>query len=77
MPRNREEVGTCAACDVGVVTCLHNRFENELHRIDSWEHRCANCGRRETEAFRKLPTEAEPDVDPLVCPFCRRRVTLA
>lgn len=74
MARNRMEVGACEKCGSGIITCLHNRFANELHRIDSWEHRCANCGHRDTEAFRKLPDEPEPEVDPLVCPFCQRRV---
>jgi ssDNA-binding Zn-finger/Zn-ribbon topoisomerase 1 len=77
MPRNLQEVGACPKCQVGTVVCLHNRFENDLHRIDSWEHKCPNCGQRETEAFRKLPTDPEPERDPLVCPFCSRKVTLA
>jgi ssDNA-binding Zn-finger/Zn-ribbon topoisomerase 1 len=77
MPRNLQEIGACPKCQVGTVVCLHNRFANDLHRIDSWEHKCPNCGQRETEAFRKLPTDPEPERDPLVCPFCSRKVTLA
>jgi hypothetical protein len=77
MPRDRKEIGACSHCNVGPVVCLHNRFENDVHRIDSWEHKCANCGRRETEAFRKLPTEPEPAIDPLSCPFCGRKVAIA
>lgn len=76
MPRDRKQVGACATCGADGVECLHNRFENPLHRIDAWEHRCANCGERSTEAFRKPADEPEPDLDPLVCPFCGRRVPL-
>ena len=46
MPRDRKQVGACATCGADGVECLHNRFENPLHRIDAWEHRCANCGER-------------------------------
>jgi len=76
MPRDRKEVGVCSKCNVGVVICLHNRFENDVHRIDSWEHKCQNCGHRDTEAFRKLADEPEPAIDPLVCPYCNRKVAL-
>ena len=75
MQRNRLDVGPCPQCG-GTVTCLHNRFANEVHRIDSWEHRCGNCGKRDTEAFRKPAADPEPEIDPLVCPFCARRVEL-
>jgi hypothetical protein len=74
MQRNRQEVGPCPHCATGTVTCLHNRFANDMHRIDSWEHRCSDCGKRDTEAFRKLADEPEPEVDPLVCPYCGRKV---
>ncbi len=73
MPRDVQPAGTCPKCGSMAVTCTYNRFENPTKRIDSWEHRCADCGYRETQAFRS--DEPPPDPPPVadVCPWCGRR----
>ena len=48
-------------------------FEGPAERIDSWEHRCADCGYRETQAFRASELTPGPQAaNPRICPFCRR-----
>lgn len=72
MPRDRVPAGCCAACGKETITCFYNHFENAAEIIDSWEHRCTNCGGRETNAFRRAK-DAALDVDPRKCPFCGRQ----
>jgi hypothetical protein len=69
------EAGACGECGDGLVVCTHNTFVGESVKIDSWEHRCGNCGHRQTEAVRTGDDEPEPPRDPLVCPFCGRRAS--
>jgi ssDNA-binding Zn-finger/Zn-ribbon topoisomerase 1 len=69
MPRDRQAAGTCAKCGTGTVQCTHNRFVNGAEQIDSWEHRCASCDYRDTQAKRH-PVDV-PDEAP--CPFCGRQ----
>ena len=73
MARDRRQIGTCGTCNRGVLTCTHNRFDNGTLVIDSWEHRCADCGHRDTQAFRSDDPPQSRALDPLVCPFCGRR----
>lgn len=73
MPRDTQLAGPCPKCGQGTVTCFHNRFEDDQKRIDSWEHRCADCGYRQTQAFRSDEAPAEPPADPRVCPYCGRQ----
>lgn len=70
MARDRVAIGNCPHCGESTLECSHNRYQGEV-RIDTWEHRCQNCGRRETRAFRSDEPD-QPD-DPLVCPWCGRR----
>ena len=73
MARDRIQAGTCAQCSSGTIVCTYNVFTNPQKRIDSWEHRCDNCGFRVTEAFRSDEPKTPPVADPEVCPFCARR----
>lgn len=73
MGRDRQSVGTCGKCQRGTLTCSHNRFDNGTLVIDSWEHRCADCGHRETQAFRSDQPSEGAASDPLRCPFCGRQ----
>ena len=68
MPRDRKEIGDCPKCQQGVVTCTYNCFVKD-ERIDSWEHRCGDCGYRETQAIRAAPDTPGPTT----CPFCGRQ----
>ena len=72
MPRDRIEGAHCVECGQNAVACTYNRFEDAQKRIDSWEHRCGNCGFRVTQAFRSDDPKPLP-ADPQTCPFCGRR----
>lgn len=73
MTRDDKIINQCPKCELGPVTCRYNHFEKDALTIDSWEHRCANCGYRETNAFRSDDPEAIPaGTDPAVCPYCGR-----
>jgi len=73
MPANRLSIGPCPQCQAELV-CSYNHFERGELTIDSWEHKCANCGFRETKAYRSdQPAPADEAANPLVCPFCQRR----
>lgn len=69
MARDRQSIGNCPNCDEATLECSHNRFVGEV-TIDTWEHRCQNCGKRETLAFRS-DDEDLPD-NPMRCPWCQR-----
>jgi hypothetical protein len=71
MPRDRQEIGRCN-CNRGSVTCSYNLFRDDTRTIHSWEHRCSDCGHRETRAFRSDEENPEPTGDATVCPFCGR-----
>lgn len=74
MARDRQPVGTCPKCRGGNLACTHNHFQRDDLTIDSWEHRCPDCGMRETTAFRSDEPDSIPDnADVLVCPYCERR----
>jgi ssDNA-binding Zn-finger/Zn-ribbon topoisomerase 1 len=72
MPRDRRIVGECPRCGQGKLACSYNLFQAEALRIDSWEHKCPDCGHRETKAFRSDAEGAE-GLNPEACPFCGRR----
>jgi ssDNA-binding Zn-finger/Zn-ribbon topoisomerase 1 len=72
MPRDRQTIGSCPRCNRGPVTCSYNRFANETREIHSWEHRCPDCGHRETAAFRSDDIDPKPAAEATVCPFCGR-----
>ncbi len=76
MPREEQTIGGCPQCESGAYTCKYNRFESDDLRIDSWEHKCPDCGHRETTAFRSDDEEANPDQDTLLCPYCERKATI-
>jgi ssDNA-binding Zn-finger/Zn-ribbon topoisomerase 1 len=72
MPRDRQAAGVCPECNESELVCSYNRFEKDGLRIDSWEHKCANCGARQTRAFRSDDEDRDPALDPAVCPYCGR-----
>lgn len=73
MSRDRQMIGDCPKCGGHDLACAYNHFESEELTIDSWEHKCAGCGFRETTAFRSDDEDAMPeDVDPHICPYCAR-----
>lgn len=71
----RHEVGgkDCPHCSSQLLTCKYNLFQSGDLRIDSWEHKCPDCGSRQTQAFRSDDEDANDEGhDPTVCPFCGR-----
>jgi hypothetical protein len=77
MARNRQTIGPCPRCGQGTLSCSYNLFAKESLTIHSWEHRCADCGHRETQAFRSDQTAEDQTAgntssDPTICPFCGR-----
>ncbi len=77
MARDQVTIGGCPKCGGAQMTCKCNQFRSDELRIDSWEHKCPDCGYRETTAFRSDEPESIADsVDPTVCPYCRRSVNL-
>ncbi len=75
MARDIQTVGACPKCDAELITCRYNHFGKDDLTIDSWEHKCAECGYRETTAYRSDdPVEHQPE-DAGTCPYCGRRGT--
>lgn len=73
MVRHDKPIGACEKCQGERLICRFNRFESDEVRILSWEHRCGDCGERQTRAYRSdEPDEALEQVDTEVCPFCGR-----
>ena len=74
MTRDRQIIGDCPKCGTEHLACSYNHFEQGDLTIDSWEHKCPDCGFRDTRAFRSDDEEPIPDgVEPTVCPYCGRR----
>lgn len=63
-------IGGCEKCGSSRLTCKYNHFENDALSIHSWEHKCPDCGQRQTTAFRS-DSPPLPD-DPRLCPYCGR-----
>ena len=73
MAREEKTIGGCPKCASESLTCKYNVFESDDLRIDSWEHKCPDCGHRETTAYRSDDEDSNPDnVDPKICPYCGR-----
>ncbi|QDU95492.1 hypothetical protein [Lignipirellula cremea] len=72
MPREQIVVGDCPQCQGVNTTCKYNRFESEDLRIDSWEHKCPDCGHRLTTAYRSDDEDTLVE-EPMLCPYCGRR----
>ena len=75
MPAEEKKIGGCPQCGSDKLICKYNLFESDDLRIDSWEHRCPNCGHRETIAFRNDEEDAMPEdgAAPDCCPYCNRK----
>jgi len=74
MPRESQKIGDCPKCNENDLTCTYNHFEKADLTIDAWEHKCPDCGFRETTAFRSDERGLkEETVDPFVCPYCDRQ----
>lgn len=72
MQSARTIAAECPKCQGPALECRFNYFDRGDLQIHSWEHRCPNCGWRQTQAFRSDAPQAE-GVDPGVCPWCGRQ----
>lgn len=72
MPRQRLIIGECPKCGGDQLACSYNHFERDDLTIDSWEHKCPDCGLRETTAYRS-DEDVPAAVDATECPYCQRR----
>jgi ssDNA-binding Zn-finger/Zn-ribbon topoisomerase 1 len=73
MSHDRQMIGACPKCSGSDLACAYNHFENNDLTIDSWEHRCPDCGFRETAAFRSDEEDAKiEDTNLHICPYCAR-----
>ncbi len=75
MSKDRQAIGSCPDCAGNNYSCTFNHFKRDHLTIDSWEHRCQDCGHRKTSAIRS-DDEIEEDsvaIDPTLCPFCWRQ----
>jgi DNA-directed RNA polymerase subunit RPC12/RpoP len=68
-----QPAGPCAECG-GPVVCRYNHFEKPGLAIDSWEHKCSDCGKRHTQAFRQEgeAARAAENAAGHQCPYCGR-----
>lgn len=75
MPRDIQNVGNCEKCGADAVTCRYNHFERAEDElvIDAWEHKCGNCGVRETTAYRSDDPEEVQPLNARICPYCERQ----
>ena len=71
MTRDQQAAGNCDKCGAE-VECTYNLFEKDELRIDSWDHKCRDCGQRKTQAYRSDDSDLEVTLNPLECPFCGR-----
>ena len=72
MPVNTQAAGECPKCQQASVVCRYNFFDRGDLQVHSWEHRCPNCGWRETKAFRSDEPPDKQSAAPDVCPLCGR-----
>ena len=74
MARDRKLIGNCPKCSSDQLACSYNHFESDDLTIHAWEHKCPDCGYRETTAHRSDEADDPPaDFDPCVCPYCGRQ----
>ncbi|MEX2174708.1 MAG: hypothetical protein WD872_10125 [Pirellulaceae bacterium] len=69
---NSQTAGDCPKCRQPGIVCRYNFFDRGDLQVHSWEHKCPDCGWRDTKGFRSDdPAENQPDA-PHVCPLCGR-----
>jgi hypothetical protein len=73
MPGNTQSAGECPKCQGAAVACRYNFFDRGDLQVHSWEHKCPDCGWRETKAFRSDEPSDQQAADPGTCPLCGRR----
>ncbi|MCU0878412.1 MAG: hypothetical protein MUF06_11560 [Pirellulaceae bacterium] len=72
MPSNTKAAGQCPKCGGDALACRYNFFDRGDLQVYSWEHRCGNCGWRETKASRTDEPADKQLPEPNKCPMCGR-----
>lgn len=63
----------CSKCQGQQMTCKFNYFHQGDLEIHSWEHKCPDCGHRQTIAYRSDDEDLDtPREDRSQCPYCGR-----
>ena len=63
--------GECPKCQAQALACRFNYFDRGDLQVHSWEHKCVDCGWRETKAFRSDAPDTS-GANPATCPWCGR-----
>ncbi len=73
MPSSTAPAGLpCPKCQGTSVACRYNFFDRGDLQVHSWEHKCPDCGWRETQASRSDDPAEKQLSQPNVCPMCGR-----
>ncbi|MDP7018451.1 MAG: hypothetical protein QGG36_21780 [Pirellulaceae bacterium] len=73
MPDIRDLDEVCSRCGGWASTCKYNHFHQGDLEIHSWEHKCPDCGNRQTTAFRSDSEDLDTSGrQQRVCPYCGR-----
>jgi hypothetical protein len=65
-------VAACPKCGGANLVCRYNFFDRGDLQVHSWEHKCGNCGWRQTQAYRSDDPARSAEINPAVCPYCQR-----
>lgn len=72
MLSNVSIAGSCPKCQAQRLACRYNYFDRGDLQIHAWEHKCSECGWRETKAFRSDDAVPATEADAARCPLCGR-----
>ena len=73
MPDIKKPETPCSKCRSTNLTCKFNHFAQGDLEIHSWEHKCLDCGHRETTAYRSDDEDMDTPVEQrALCPYCGR-----
>ncbi|MGI8982298.1 MAG: hypothetical protein ACR2FY_23960 [Pirellulaceae bacterium] len=72
MPTTVAIAAECPKCHATQLTCRYNYFDRGDLQIHAWEHKCQDCGWRETKAFRSDEPAPAAGASATQCPFCGR-----
>ena len=72
MPTTVIIAAECPKCHVTQLACRYNYFDRGDLQIHAWEHKCQDCGWRETKAFRSDEPAPPTGQNAAQCPFCGR-----
>ena len=72
MPSTQTIEVECPKCHAPRIACRYNYFDRGDLQIHAWEHKCPECGWRDTKAFRSDDPASSASVNASQCPLCGR-----